>query len=106
MEVELTKPITITFWHGIVQENMQKTLYEIVDIQSTFLKLPIHCLIQCNIRILWNLEIKVIWLISCLLIRSNIIQGNGIIVLIVRCLFQKLGNDGFIHADPGYTVLF
>lgn len=31
VEVELTKPITITFWHGIVQENMQKTLYEIVD---------------------------------------------------------------------------
>ena len=24
VEVELTKPITITFWHGIVQENMQK----------------------------------------------------------------------------------
>ena len=30
-EVKLSKPITITFWHGIVQENMQKTLYEIVD---------------------------------------------------------------------------
>ena len=25
-----SEPITITFWHGIVQENMQKTLYEIV----------------------------------------------------------------------------
>ena len=31
VEVKLSKPITITFWHGIVQENMQKTLYEIVD---------------------------------------------------------------------------
>lgn len=31
VEVELTKPITITFWHGIVQENMQQTLQEIVD---------------------------------------------------------------------------
>ena len=31
VEVELTEPITITFWHGIVQENMQQTLNEIVD---------------------------------------------------------------------------
>lgn len=31
VEVELTEPITITFWHGIVQENMQETLNEIVD---------------------------------------------------------------------------
>ena len=31
VEVELSEPITITFWHGIVQENMQKTLNEIVD---------------------------------------------------------------------------
>ena len=31
VEVELTEPITITFWHGIVQENMQVTLNEIVD---------------------------------------------------------------------------
>lgn len=31
VEVELSEPITITFWHGIVQENMQQTLNEIVD---------------------------------------------------------------------------
>lgn len=31
VEVELTEPVTITFWHGIVQENMQQTLNEIVD---------------------------------------------------------------------------
>lgn len=31
VEVELTEPITISFWHGIVQEDMQKTLAEIVD---------------------------------------------------------------------------
>ena len=31
VEVELSDPITITFWHGIVQENMQQTLNEIVD---------------------------------------------------------------------------
>ena len=31
VEVELTEPITISFWHGIVQEYMQKTLNEIVD---------------------------------------------------------------------------
>ena len=31
VEVELSEPITITFWHGIVQENMQQTLNEIID---------------------------------------------------------------------------
>lgn len=31
VEVELSEPVTITFWHGIVQENMQETLNEIVD---------------------------------------------------------------------------
>ena len=31
VEVELSEPITITFWHGIVQENMQETLAEVVD---------------------------------------------------------------------------
>ena len=31
VEGELSEPITITFWHGIVQENMQQTLNEIID---------------------------------------------------------------------------
>ena len=31
VEVELSEPITLTFWHGIVQENMQQTLNEIID---------------------------------------------------------------------------
>ena len=31
VEVELSEPITISFWHGIVQENMQQTLNEVVD---------------------------------------------------------------------------
>ena len=31
VEVELSEPITITFWHGIVQEIMQQTLNEIID---------------------------------------------------------------------------
>ena len=31
VEVELTEPITITFWHGMLQEDLLQTLNEIVD---------------------------------------------------------------------------